>query len=157
MFADRIPASISRKRYETVGERCAACTLYGGREEPCESEQRRTERWVKQYGQRCPRVDLAPENRVAAHLAQLLISEELRPLAPAYLETAGPRSNDERERLMMIVSSAMNDKRVGDAREALISRRSERPVDKPGTRIVRPGDTGPTDIKQVLKSVEVIR
>lgn len=125
-FADRIPAWRSAKRYASADDRCRACTLRGGREEPCESPQALKLKWVKRYGQRCPREDLWTENRVALRLAQLLLNEELRPMAPGYLADAGPENAEDRARLLMIVSAAMNDKRVRRERDALLERTSKR-------------------------------
>lgn len=127
-FADRVPAWRSQRKYETAEARCKACTLRGGREEPCESPAALRFKWQKRYGQQCPRVDLWPENRVALRVAQLLLNEELRGLAPAYAAQAGPEDAEGQARLTMIVAGALNDRRVQDERRALMDRMSKRPA-----------------------------
>lgn len=111
---------------------------------------------MKRYGQRCPREDLWPENRIAVRLAQLMLNEELRPLAAGYLRDAGPASEDGRARLVMIVAGALNDKRVRDERSALIDRMSRSP--KAGTNMLErePPSARGSALPLELKAVTVV-
>ena len=112
-------------------------------------------KWVERYGQPCPRVDLWPDNRVAMRLAQLLLNEELRGLAPAYAVAAGPDDAEGQARLTMLVAGSLNDKRVRDERKALQDRMSKRPA---GRNNILEQDRAPTggQLPLTLEAVRVV-
>jgi hypothetical protein len=99
-----------------VEERCQACRIYGGPEEPCQSARALVE-IKKRTGRPCPRVVLEPENYAAARLVGFLIPEDTRGLAPAlYDAIAEDLTAEERLSLLMRVSGALHDPKVNAKR-----------------------------------------
>jgi hypothetical protein len=115
VFTQRLkepPASAFGRSYESIDARCAACTIQGGDEPPCQPEGVLRE-YERQHGRPCPRVDLAPQNHVAAQLVSFLLDERLRPLAPGFLEVrTGWMDPSDRELLLLRLARALNDAEV---------------------------------------------
>jgi hypothetical protein len=104
---------VSRKVYETVDERCAACVMYGGPEEPCLPPKVLELIRKKHPGQECPRVDLLAENRGAANVLTYLTDVDLKPLAAHMFEAvAGDLDEDGRFDLMARLAAALHDPEV---------------------------------------------
>jgi hypothetical protein len=92
-----------------------ACVIQGGDEPPCLPESLLRE-IDAEHGRPCPRVQLAPQNGVAAELVSFLLDERLRPLA-AELVRGRTRwmQSDERTLLILRLARALQDKHVAQA------------------------------------------
>lgn len=51
------------RHFESLEERCAACSMYGGKYQPCIHEQDE-KRYQQHFGRPCPRVLLDPDNAI---------------------------------------------------------------------------------------------
>lgn len=87
-------------------ERCRACVLSGGAEQPCVSDTT-LRLYEQETGRPCPRVELEPALADFARLLPFIVREDLRPLAPLAFEAVtrewGPEERDELLRIVTIV------------------------------------------------------
>lgn len=111
-----IPVATSKTKYRTLDERCAACRVYGGREDPCVGP-KILAKIQEEHGRPCPRVELAPGNIAAANLIVYLCDRDLQPLALAMYEaTVESEAMTPEDRLTLLgrVSAAVHDEEVAN-------------------------------------------
>ena len=108
------PAAASGKTYETLDDRCWACVIQGGTENPCQSEAVLGE-IEKNTGRPCPRVELEAGGADAFALLGFLIHEDLKPLAPKMFDAITYSMDpEERADTLRLVQSAMGEKKLLD-------------------------------------------
>lgn len=110
-------------------ERCNACQIYGGEQEPCCTEAVRRE-IERQHGRPCPRILLDPWNVELVNLANMAIADS--PLLPMMLEaaTAGMDPEETQEAIHRVeavrshplVTAALERAKERAAREAAANR-----------------------------------
>jgi hypothetical protein len=106
------PSAESGREYKTVEERCAACEVNGGDEGMC-IKQRESDKWQREHGRPCPRVELDPRNHEAMQLLGWAIHDDLKPLASNYGRAllAGYRA-EERAAILARIGYALRDVEV---------------------------------------------
>jgi hypothetical protein len=113
-------------------ERCDACQIYGGEQEPCCNEAKRA-LIEKEHGRPCPRILLAPGSAELVTLANMALAES--PLLPIMVGsiTAGLEPEEVQEAIIRIEAVRAHPL-VVDARERAIERASREKEARKGSR-----------------------
>ena len=94
--------------------------IQGGPERPCRSASE-LRAYEEEHGQRCPRVELDPENAAAAEVLSFLFSEETRALAPGLFEAlSADLPPEEKAAVLSRIHGALHDRTVVQLRERLL-------------------------------------